>query len=130
VTRLRYSRSARPPTLNTVRTQSSLNMSGPVQNMVVSLVLMQGTFLLTLHLFQKLMQPLPFRTLACVVARKIPFDDPQVLNYVRIAYVAAQAIILGTYFFVAQKVLVSSARSLRRLRAGLANRSSRRTTKQ
>jgi Phosphate transport (Pho88) len=33
------------------------------------------------------------------VARKIPFDDPNVLNYVRIAYVAAQIIILGVYFY-------------------------------
>jgi hypothetical protein len=46
------------------------------------------------------------------VARKIPFDDPQVLNYVRIAYVTAQAIILGTYFFTAQKVRPSSSRAL------------------
>lgn len=34
------------------------------------------------------------------VARKIPFDDPQVLTWARIGYVAAQAIILGVYYYV------------------------------
>lgn len=38
------------------------------------------------------------------MARKIPFEDPQVLNFVRIAYVAVQAIVLGAYFMVTQKV--------------------------
>ena len=35
-----------------------------------------------------------------LVARKIPFDDPDVLNYVRIAYVTAQVIILSVYYYV------------------------------
>ena len=38
------------------------------------------------------------------VARKIPFDDPQVLTYVRIAYVVVQLVVLGAYFVVSQKV--------------------------
>ena len=38
------------------------------------------------------------------VARKIPFEDPQVLTIVRIAYVVVQAIVLGTYYFVSSKV--------------------------
>ena len=38
------------------------------------------------------------------MARKIPFDDPQVLVYVRIAYVATQVIVLGVYYYVAQQV--------------------------
>ncbi|KAG6902086.1 hypothetical protein C0995_004437 [Termitomyces sp. Mi166 len=42
---------------------------------------------------------------AMQVARKIPFDDPQVLVYVRIAYVAAQVIVIATYYFVSLKVL-------------------------
>jgi hypothetical protein len=82
-------------------------MSGPMQNMVVSLVLMQGSLRrrrIQVHLLTRLLFP--------AVARKIPFDDPQVLNYVRIAYVTAQAIILGTYFFTAQKVRPASSRAL------------------
>ena len=34
------------------------------------------------------------------VARRIPFDDPQTLNYVRVAYVSSQLIILGAYYFI------------------------------
>ncbi|KAF9021644.1 inorganic phosphate transporter [Hymenopellis radicata] len=37
---------------------------------------------------------------AMQVARKIPFDDPDVLNYARIGYVAAQVIILCIYYYV------------------------------
>ena len=39
-----------------------------------------------------------------VVARKIDFDNPQVLLYVRIAYVAVQAFVLGTYYYTSAKV--------------------------
>lgn len=31
-------------------------------------------------------------------------DNPEVLNYVRIAYVASQAIILGVYFYISLQV--------------------------
>lgn len=41
---------------------------------------------------------------AMQVARRIPFDDPDVLNYVRIGYVASQVVIMGAYFFVSYKV--------------------------
>ncbi|KAG2363824.1 hypothetical protein BDR07DRAFT_1450554 [Suillus spraguei] len=41
---------------------------------------------------------------AMQVARRIPFDDPEVLNYVRIGYVASQVVIMGAYFFVSYKV--------------------------
>ncbi|KAG9316106.1 inorganic phosphate transporter [Chiua virens] len=34
----------------------------------------------------------------------IPFDDPAVLNYVRVGYVLSQVIILGTYFYVSYKI--------------------------
>ncbi|KAG6846145.1 hypothetical protein H0H93_015748, partial [Arthromyces matolae] len=37
-------------------------------------------------------------------ARKIPFEDPQVLLYVRIAYVAAQVIVIGTYYYTSLKI--------------------------
>lgn len=40
----------------------------------------------------------------CLVARKIPFDNPEVLQYVRIAYVASQVVILAVYYFTSQKV--------------------------
>ena len=38
------------------------------------------------------------------MARKIPFEDPQVLTIVRISYVVVQAIVLGTYYYVSSKV--------------------------
>ncbi|GBE90014.1 SRP-independent targeting protein [Sparassis crispa] len=41
---------------------------------------------------------------AMQVARKIPFDDPQVLLYARIGYVAAQVIILAVYYYVSMKI--------------------------
>ncbi|KAF9446983.1 PHO88-related membrane protein [Macrolepiota fuliginosa MF-IS2] len=50
-------------------------MNPAIQNLVVSLVAMQ-------------------------LARKIAFDDPVVLSYVRIGYVTAQVIILATYYWV------------------------------
>ena len=41
---------------------------------------------------------------AMQVARKIPFDDPQVLNYVRVGYVVSQLIILTVYYYVSTTV--------------------------
>ncbi|KIP11048.1 hypothetical protein PHLGIDRAFT_64642 [Phlebiopsis gigantea 11061_1 CR5-6] len=41
---------------------------------------------------------------AMQVARKIPFEDPQVLTYVRIAYVVVQALVLGVYYFITLKI--------------------------
>ena len=42
------------------------------------------------------------------VARKIPFDDPVVLNYVRIAYVSVQLLLIGVYQYAAFKVCAFS----------------------
>lgn len=41
---------------------------------------------------------------AMQVARKIPFDDPQILLYVRIGYVATQAVTLLVYYYAASKI--------------------------
>jgi len=41
---------------------------------------------------------------AMQLARKIPFEDPQTLLYVRVAYVAVQATVLGLYYFVSMKI--------------------------
>lgn len=38
------------------------------------------------------------------MARKIPFDDPDVLNYTRIGYVAVQVIVLGVYYYISMAV--------------------------
>ncbi|VDB92052.1 unnamed protein product [Peniophora sp. CBMAI 1063] len=38
------------------------------------------------------------------VARKIPFDNPDVLMYVRAGYVLSQAITLGLYYYMSQKI--------------------------
>lgn len=39
-----------------------------------------------------------------IVARKLPLDDPDVLNYVRIGYVTAQVVILGVYYYISMTV--------------------------
>jgi len=41
---------------------------------------------------------------AMQLARKIPFEDPEVLLYVRIAYVSVQLLVLGTYYYVSSKI--------------------------
>jgi len=38
------------------------------------------------------------------LARKVPFDNPQVLFYVRIAYVASQAFALTVYYYASSKI--------------------------
>lgn len=45
--------------------------------------------------------------LCAAVARKIPFDDPDVLLYVRIGYVFTQALCLAVYYYISQKVCLS-----------------------
>jgi hypothetical protein len=45
------------------------------------------------------------------VARKIPFDDPDILNYVRIGYVTAQLVILGVYYYVSITVRATFTKS-------------------
>ena len=50
-------------------------MSAPIQNLVISLGVMQ-------------------------LAKRVPFDDPVTLNYVRVAYVSVQVLILGVYYYL------------------------------
>lgn len=38
------------------------------------------------------------------MARKVPFEDPEVLNYVRIGYVFSQVLALGLYYYISYKV--------------------------
>lgn len=38
------------------------------------------------------------------VARRIPFEDPEILKYVRIAYVVSQIIVLSVYYYVSTAV--------------------------
>lgn len=43
-------------------------------------------------------------SLKCLsVARKIDFENPEILNYVRIGYVASQLLTLGIYFYISAK---------------------------
>ena len=82
-------------------------MNAPIQNLAISLGVMQST---VLHL-----HPFPFRasssltphTCHPLVARKVPFDNPQVLEYVRIGYVASQAIALLVYYYTSSKVCLN-----------------------
>ncbi|QRW17649.1 inorganic phosphate transporter PHO88 [Rhizoctonia solani] len=41
---------------------------------------------------------------AMQVARRIPFDDPEVLHYVRLGYIAAQLICLATFYVVSYRI--------------------------
>ena len=50
--------------------------------------------------------------LRILVARKIPFDDPEVLNVVRIAYVTAQVIVLGVYYYISYTARLLSYHTL------------------
>ncbi|KAJ6561227.1 PHO88-related membrane protein [Mycena vulgaris] len=54
-------------------------MNPAVQNLVISLGVMQ-------------------------VARKIPFEDPDILNYVRIGYVVVQVVVLGIYYYISMAI--------------------------
>jgi hypothetical protein len=38
------------------------------------------------------------------ISKKIPFDDPNVLNAVRALYVVSNLIIAGIYFYVQQQI--------------------------
>ncbi|KIY45536.1 inorganic phosphate transport PHO88 [Fistulina hepatica ATCC 64428] len=38
------------------------------------------------------------------VSRKIPFEDPEILRYVRIAYVVVQTLILSAYFYTSMTI--------------------------
>jgi hypothetical protein len=77
-------------------------MNSGIQNIVISLGAMQGVFV---YCFIS-DTPLTFVEFVrhITVARRIPFDDPQILNYVRVGYVTSQVIILGVYFYVSYKV--------------------------
>jgi hypothetical protein len=70
-------------------------MSSAVQNLAVSLVALQSMYFAPVERSPSISSP---------VARKIPFDDPVVLSYVRIGYVSVQAIILATYYWVSLTV--------------------------
>jgi hypothetical protein len=77
-------------------------MNAGIQNLVISLGVIQGIgfFVPRGNYYLQHYQN------SSTVARKIPFDDPQVLNCVRIAYVSAQVIILGIYYTVSMKVSI------------------------
>ena len=76
-------------------------MNSGVQNLVISLGAMQRTPLPVLLISDR-----SANSHNDVVARKIPFEDPLVLNYVRAGYVLAQVIVLAVYYYVS--LVVSS----------------------
>ena len=77
-----------------------LTMNAGVQNLVLSLGLMQGE---SRCCFAQLLTLTDI--LSCWKgARKIPFDDPQVLMYVRVGYIVTQAFILAVYYYISLAV--------------------------
>jgi hypothetical protein len=79
-------------------------MNAGVQNLVISLGAMQRMFFFPFLFIQPLKEKFP-------VARKIPFDDPEVLTYVRIGYVLTQLTALAIYYYVSLTVCFSVASS-------------------
>ena len=53
--------------------------------------------------------PFVLQLISLLVARKIPFDDPVVLNYVRIGYVFTQLVMLAVYYYVSLTVRLHSS---------------------
>jgi hypothetical protein len=76
-------------------------MNAPMQNLALSLGVMQRNQISLVSRF--LSDPHTCHS-DFLVARKIPFDNPQVLDYVRIAYVASQGIALFVYYYTSSKV--------------------------
>ncbi|TFY51441.1 hypothetical protein EVJ58_g10562, partial [Rhodofomes roseus] len=72
-------------------------------NLVISLVAMQGASP-TAPVWQGQCMLTGRARAHRTVARKMDFDDPQVLVSVRIAYVTVQAVILAAYYYVSYKV--------------------------
>lgn len=72
-------------------------MNSGIQNLVISLGAMQGSSISLCHVC-------PLKSF--LVARKIPFDDPEVLNYVRLGYVVSQLVMLGVYYYVSYTVRI------------------------
>lgn len=71
-------------------------MNAATSNLAISLLVMQSekTDVLLFLYFDAFYK----------VARKIPFDDPEVLLYARIGYVSAQIVVLAVYFVCSSKV--------------------------
>jgi hypothetical protein len=65
------------------------------------------------------------------ISKKIPFDDPNVLNGVRALYVISNIIIASIYFYVQQKInKKNGAYPVTRLAATYANRGGRYDSRQ
>jgi hypothetical protein len=70
---------------------------------------------------------------AMQLAKRVPFDDPNVLMIVRIGYVLSQALCIGVYLYISAKVGYSSpfgAFPLTRRISLILNRSRKRTIRQ
>jgi len=74
-------------------------MNAATSNLAVSLLVMQSENPAN-HLFKF------SDNFLLQVARKIPFDDPEVLLYARIGYVSAQLIVLAVYFVCSSRVSI------------------------
>lgn len=74
-------------------------MNAATSNLAVSLIVMQSEgefpFLSLLFIFDNVSPQ---------VARKISFDDPEVLLYARIGYVSVQVVVLAAYFICSSRV--------------------------
>ena len=80
--------------------QNLLTMNAATSNLAISLLVMQSKKPDIFHTLDSLDNVFP------TVARKISFDDPEVLLYARIGYVSAQAIVLALYFVCSSKVSI------------------------
>lgn len=96
-----YHISLHPISISIPSPVSTTTMNNPaVSNLILSLGAMQGTSSLN---------SVKNHSSHNAVARKIPMEDPQVVNYLRIGYVSAQLISLAIYYFITLKVSLSWA---------------------
>nr|GAT55062.1 predicted protein [Mycena chlorophos] len=75
-----YMPRATPRKVPDVRTKTEkCSMNAAVSNLVISLAVMQ-------------------------LARKVPFEDPEVLYYVRVGYVSVQLLVLSVYYYISMTI--------------------------
>ena len=82
-------------------------MNAGMQNLVVSLGVMEGT----VRLLQTIVASSDRYMFVVTRELEIPFENPQVILYIRIVYIAVQMIHLGVYYYILTTVCTLLPRS-------------------
>lgn len=87
-------------------------MNPAVTNLVVSLGAMQGELELARSANSSCAHRVSTSTAnTLLVAKRLPLDNPEFINYLRIGYVGAQLAALAVYYFITLQVRGSARRS-------------------